>query len=88
MLVHEIDGHGTLADGGRHATHSPLTHVAGRENARHVGLQQVWVPSELPAPGTAACAKQVWSLDRKVFPSLDAATRQITQCAWGTKAEA
>ena len=35
-----------------------------------------------------ACAKQVWSLDRKVFPSLDAATRQITQCAWGTKAEA
>ena len=34
-----------------------------------------------------ACAKQVWSLDRKVFPSLDAATRQITQCAWGTKAE-
>ena len=34
-----------------------------------------------------ACAKQVWSLDRKVFPSLDAATRQITQCAWGTKAK-
>ena len=33
-----------------------------------------------------ACARQVWSLDRKVFPSLDAATRQITRCAWGMKA--
>ena len=27
-----------------------------------------------------ACAKQIWPLDRTVFPSLDEAGRQITQC--------
>ena len=34
-----------------------------------------------------ACAKPVWPLDRKVFPSLDAAERQIIQCACNTEAK-
>ena len=45
--MHELHGHGTLADGGRTALGRARSHVTGREDPGHARLEQVGGPGRV-----------------------------------------
>src|SRR5262249_36102457 len=59
ILMHELDGYGTLANAGSHPLHRAVAYVPDRKHTRQIGFEERRIAVEGPASGTFSVKEQV-----------------------------
>ena len=74
----ELHSYGSLSDSGSDAFDGTVTHIANGKNACNVGLEQEWIPIELPSLRTLSIPHEIWAGQQKAaliplddIPALD-----------------